>query len=53
MMVLMALFTTFMTTPVLDLICPQAVSPCRAKLPLGEEDGLEGLELNASDSSAA
>jgi Kef-type K+ transport system membrane component KefB len=53
MMVLMALFTTFMTTPVLDLICPEAMNRGRAKRPVTEEVGLEGLDLDATDGSAA
>ncbi|MBZ5598007.1 MAG: cation:proton antiporter [Acidobacteriia bacterium] len=53
MMVLMALFTTFMTTPALDLICPEAINACRAKQPVSEEGSLEGLDLDATDGSAA
>lgn len=53
MMVLMALFTTFMTTPVLDMICPEAMKPSRAKQPESEEASLESLELKATDGSAA
>ena len=53
MMVIMALVTTFMTTPVLALICPDRLlrrDPTRA-----EQQGvsLEGLALKTSDGSAA
>ncbi|HZP62765.1 MAG TPA: cation:proton antiporter [Terriglobales bacterium] len=49
MMVLMALVTTFMTTPVLELICPTHIS---AKEPAGQV-GLPQLSLKSSDTSAA
>ena len=51
MMVMMALFTTFMTTPVLDLICPEAMNRGRVMQPASEEAELEGLGLDATDAA--
>jgi Kef-type K+ transport system membrane component KefB len=42
MMVIMALFTTFMTTPVLKLICPQASARTTVKQPASSTSGLPG-----------
>ncbi|MBZ5721484.1 MAG: cation:proton antiporter [Acidobacteriia bacterium] len=53
MMVMMALVTTFMTTPVLELICPdkmiRATMPVEAMQPVS----VEGLDLEARPGSAA
>jgi Kef-type K+ transport system membrane component KefB len=53
MMVLMALFTTFMTTPVLELICPDRMlrhEPAR----ISAQDALiPGMHLKSSNGSAA
>jgi Kef-type K+ transport system membrane component KefB len=53
MMVVMALVTTFMTTPVLELICPERL--IRASSVPREDDDLnvDGLEISASQGSAA
>jgi Kef-type K+ transport system membrane component KefB len=53
MMVIMALVTTFMTTPVLELICPEKL--IRASSVPREDDELtvDGLEISASHGSAA
>lgn len=50
MMVLMALVTTFMTTPLLEVIAPM---PKTAKEPAGVEVGLPQLSLKSTDTSAA
>jgi Kef-type K+ transport system membrane component KefB len=42
MMVIMALFTTFMTTPVLKLICPDAAGRATAKQAVPAANGLPG-----------
>jgi Kef-type K+ transport system membrane component KefB len=53
MMVLMALFTTFMTTPVLEWICPDRVlRPEFGKLP-AKEGPLEGSVIGSPNGSAA
>jgi len=51
MMVLMALVTTFMTTPVLELICPERL--IRAASEEYREGPLPPLNLKATDGSAA
>jgi Kef-type K+ transport system membrane component KefB len=51
MMVIMALVTTFMTTPVLELICPERL--IRASSVTRDEMTGEGLGLDASHGSAA
>jgi Kef-type K+ transport system membrane component KefB len=50
MMVLMALITTFMTTPILEVVAPV---PKSAKEPAGAEVGLPQLSLKSTDTSAA
>jgi Kef-type K+ transport system membrane component KefB len=50
MMVLMALVTTFMTTPLLEVLCPIHGT---AKEPAGAEAALAQLTLKSSDRSAA
>jgi Kef-type K+ transport system membrane component KefB len=50
MMVLMALVTTFMTTPVLEILCPIRDT---AKEPAGAEAALAQLTLKSTDRSAA
>ena len=50
MMVLMALVTTFMTTPLLEVICPIRST---AKEPSGSEVGIPQLTLKSTDTSAA
>lgn len=50
MMVLMALVTTFMTTPLLEVICPIRSA---AKEPAGAEVGLPQFTLKSTDTSAA
>ena len=53
MMVLMALFTTFMTTPVLEWICPdQVLRPGLAKIP-AKEAPLAGSIMGSTGGSAA
>jgi Kef-type K+ transport system membrane component KefB len=53
MMVLMALFTTFMTTPVLEWICPdQVLRPGLTKLP-AKEAPLAGSIMGSTGGSAA
>jgi Kef-type K+ transport system membrane component KefB len=53
MMVLMALFTTFMTTPVLEWICPdQVLRPGIAKIP-AKEAPLAGSIMGSTGGSAA
>ena len=52
MMVLMALFTTFMTTPVLEIICPDRI--LRAKVAAGPSQvPVSSMALESSDGSAA
>ena len=51
MMVIMALVTTFMTTPVLELICPERL--IRASSVSREEMIVDGLDIEASQGSAA
>jgi Kef-type K+ transport system membrane component KefB len=52
MMVVMALVTTFMTTPMLELICPDKL--IRATRVVGDDEvDIEGMELNATHGSAA
>jgi Kef-type K+ transport system membrane component KefB len=54
MMVIMALVTTFMTTPVLELICPDKMLRDSAAQELGgEEPPLGKLGLNPNEGSAA
>jgi Kef-type K+ transport system membrane component KefB len=50
MMVLMALVTTFMTTPLLEAVCPLRTM---AREPLTREISLPQLNLKSSDTSAA
>lgn len=52
MMVLMALFTTFMTTPVLELVCPDRIlrAPA-ASVPASE--AMPGIALESTNGSAA
>jgi Kef-type K+ transport system membrane component KefB len=50
MMVLMALITTFMTTPILEVVAPV---PKSATEPAGAEVGLPQLSLKSTDTSAA
>jgi Kef-type K+ transport system membrane component KefB len=50
MMVLMALVTTFMTTPVLEIICPMRST---AKEPAAADMTLPQLSLKSTDTSAA
>ncbi len=53
MMVLMALFTTFMTTPVLELVCPDRIlRPEFGKIP-AKEDQLQGSIMESTGGSAA
>jgi Kef-type K+ transport system membrane component KefB len=53
MMVLMALFTTFMTTPVLELICPDRIlRPEFGKIP-AKEAQLQGSIMESTGGSAA
>jgi len=53
MMVLMALFTTFMTTPVLEMICPDRIlRPELAKIP-AKEASLPGSVIESTGGSAA
>lgn len=52
MMVIMALFTTFMTTPVLELICPdRLIRAASASMP--RQVAVPQLDLKATDGSAA
>jgi Kef-type K+ transport system membrane component KefB len=52
MMVLMALFTTFMTTPVLEIICPDRIlRPRVASAPAHAP--VSGMTLESTDGSAA
>jgi K+:H+ antiporter len=52
MMVLMALFTTFMTTPVLEIICPDRI--LRAKVAtVPSRSPVSGMALESSDGNAA
>lgn len=52
MMVLMALFTTFMTTPVLEIICPDRI--LRAKVSaVPSQVPVSSMALESSDGSAA
>jgi len=52
MMVLMALFTTFMTTPVLEIICPDRI--LRAKVAaVPSQVPVSSMALESSDGSAA
>jgi len=53
MMVIMALVTTFMTTPVLELICPARLIRASSVESEDEQVGLDGLDLNATHGSAA
>jgi Kef-type K+ transport system membrane component KefB len=50
MMVLMALVTTFMTTPLLNAICPIRIAP---KEPAGAEVAVAQLSMKSTDTSAA
>jgi len=52
MMVMMALFTTFMTTPVLEVICPERLIRAASE-PLPKQVPMPQLELKATDGSAA
>ena len=53
MMVLMALFTTFMTTPLLDYICPDRIlRPELTKIP-SQDAQLAGSMMNSTGGSAA
>ena len=53
MMVIMALVTTFMTTPVLELICPEKlIRASRSEIGAGSV-GLDGLGLDATQGTAA
>ena len=51
MMILMALFTTFMTTPVLELICPENLLRRESSSVAGV--ALQGMALKSSNGSAA
>jgi Kef-type K+ transport system membrane component KefB len=52
MMVLMALFTTFMTTPVLEIICPDRILRARvASIP--SDTAMPTMTLESTNSSAA
>jgi Kef-type K+ transport system membrane component KefB len=57
MMVIMALVTTFMTSPLLDLICPESVIRCEveiiAKENLAKENPVPQLDLKVTNGSAA
>jgi Kef-type K+ transport system membrane component KefB len=53
MMVLMALVTTFMTTPVLEAICPVREPAKAPQAVSAAEDSLTQLTLKSTDSSAA
>jgi Kef-type K+ transport system membrane component KefB len=52
MMVLMALFTTFMTTPVLEIICPDRILRARVAS-VSSHAPVSGMALESSDGSAA
>ena len=52
MMVLMALFTTFMTTPVLELFCPDHILRSPAEVP-GGKAALPSMALDSTNGSAA
>lgn len=52
MMVVMALFTTFMTTPVLELICPERILRAPV-LPVKSDAGLAAMTLSSPNDSAA
>lgn len=52
MMVIMALFTTFMTTPVLQLICPDSMVRVRRE-EMEEVEGNRGRKLDALEPSVA
>ena len=54
MMVLMALFTTFMTTPVLEMICPDRLLRVRpASVPAGVPAPSLALELESGERISA
>jgi Kef-type K+ transport system membrane component KefB len=52
MMVIMALVTTFMTTPVLELICPERLIRA-SSVPLADDLTVDALGIEASQGSAA
>jgi hypothetical protein len=52
MMVLMALFTTFMTSPVLELICPDRLIRASSET-VPRQVPVPQLDLKATDGSAA
>jgi Kef-type K+ transport system membrane component KefB len=53
MMVVMALVTTFMTTPVLELICPDNLLRREPGSITAQDVSLQGMALKSSDGSAA
>lgn len=53
MMVVMALFTTFMTTPVLEVICPDRLIRRTMAKPASEQITLESMDLEATRGSVA
>lgn len=48
MMVIMALITTFMTSPALELLCPDEMRPKEVRSKKPHEVGLEPAALNAT-----
>ena len=53
MMVLMALFTTFMTTPVLAMICPDQILRRELTKPTTSEESIPGITVESTGGSAA
>ncbi len=53
MMVVMALVTTFMTSPILELTCPDSVLRRAPESVAGRDVSLPGMALKSSDGSAA